>query len=74
MKKKKIKCDVLIIDKASMVSLELFNILFNSINDDCIIIIAGDYIQLPSIGGGTVFKDLIDCEKIPCVELKDILR
>ena len=73
-KKKKIKCDVLIIDEASMVSLELFNILFNSINDDCIIIIAGDYRQLPSIGVGTVFKDLIDCEKIPCVELKDILR
>lgn len=73
-KKKKIKCDILIIDEASMVSLELFNILFNSINDDCIIIIAGDYRQLPSIGVGTVFKDLIDCEKIPYIELKDILR
>ena len=58
----------------SRVKIEFFNILFNSINDDCIIIIAGDYIQLPSIGVGTVFKDLIDCEKIPCVELKDILR
>lgn len=73
-KKKKIKCDVLIIDEASMISLELFNILFNSISDDCIIIISGDYRQLPSIGAGKVFKDLIDCEKIPYAELKDILR
>lgn len=73
-KKKKIKCDVLIIDEASMISLELFNLLFNSINNNCIIIITGDYRQLPSIGVGTVFKDLIDCEKIPYIELKDILR
>ena len=73
-KKKKIKCDVLIIDEASMISLELFNLLFNSINNNCIIIITGGYRQLPSIGVGTVFKDLIDCEKIPYIELKDILR
>lgn len=48
--------------------------LFNSISNNCIIIITGDYRQPPSIGVGTVFKDLIDCEKIPYIELKDILR
>ena len=35
------------------------------------IIFVGDADQLPSIGPGQVFKDLIDSTKIPLVELKE---
>ena len=70
----KIDADVLIIDEASMVDIELFNLLFKSINENCIIIMAGDYRQLPAIGSGSVFKDLIESKIIPVAELNEIIR
>ncbi|MVX64398.1 AAA family ATPase [Clostridium chromiireducens] len=70
----KIDADVLIIDESSMIDIELFNLLFKSINENCIVIMAGDYRQLPAIGSGSVFKDLIESMVLPVAELNEIIR
>lgn len=70
----KIEADVLIIDESSMIDIELFNLLFKSINENCIVIMAGDYRQLPAIGPGSVFKDLIESRVLPVAELNEIVR
>lgn len=69
-----INADIIVIDESSMIDLILFNRLFKSLNDNCKIIMAGDYNQLPAIGVGCVFKDFIKSGIIPVAELKDVIR
>jgi len=68
--------DVLIIDEASMIDLELFYLLFKAIrnNPGIKILIVGDINQLPPIGYGQVFRDIIESQKVPITELKEIVR
>lgn len=70
----KIDADVLIIDESSMIDIELFNLLFKSINENCIVVMAGDYRQLPAVGSGSAFKDLIESRRLPVAELNEIMR
>ena len=70
----KIEADVLIIDESSMIDLELFYLIFKSIDENCMVIMAGDYRQLPAIGTGSVFKDLIKSKVLPVAELNEIIR
>lgn len=68
--------DALIIDEASMIDLELFYLLFKAIknNPGIRVLIVGDINQLPSIGCGQVFRDIIESQKVPVTELKEIVR
>lgn len=58
----------LIIDECSMIDLSLFAALFRSINWNSIqrLILVGDPNQLPPIGRGKVFSDIIDWMKSDC--------
>jgi exodeoxyribonuclease V alpha subunit len=56
---------VIVIDEASMVDTALAAALFAAIPDGARVVIVGDVDQLPSVGPGTVLKDLLDCELHP---------
>lgn len=52
--------DVVFIDEASMINAKLFWDLLQAISDKTRIIISGDHKQLPPIGYGNIFSDIID--------------
>lgn len=65
---------VLIIDEASMIDLQLFESLLNALPLSSRLIMVGDVNQLPPVGPGTVFKDIISSRLITVVELNEIFR
>ena len=65
---------VIIVDEASMLDLSLTAALVSSVKRGARIIFIGDSDQLPSVGAGNVLSDLIDCERIKTVRLKEIFR
>lgn len=67
-------CDVLILDEASMVNAEIFCTLLSAIKIGTKIIICGDDEQLPPIGCGNIFHDILRMSKYHCVKLTKILR
>lgn len=52
-------CDVLLLDEASMVNAKLFLSLLLATKESTRIIIVGDHMQLPPIGFGNIFSDLL---------------
>lgn len=52
-------CDLLILDECSMNNIFIFNSILKSISNKIKIVLAGDFCQLPSIGVGSVFSDLV---------------
>jgi len=70
----KLEGELLIIDEMSMVDTYLANQLFNAIPQGMKVILVGDQDQLPSVGPGQVFRDLIDSGQIPQKELVEIYR
>lgn len=66
--------DVIIIDEMSMVDLPLFNFLLKAISVGTRLILVGDINQLPSVGPGSVLKDIIKSESFPVVKLQKIFR
>lgn len=69
-----LKGDVLIIDESSMVDLRLMNSLLKAVPENMRLILIGDINQLPSVGPGTVLKDIIDSGVFPVVRLTKIFR
>lgn len=66
--------EILIIDEMSMVDMFLFKQLIASINQTKHIVFVGDKDQLPSVGAGNVFGDLIKSGAFPTTILKEIHR
>lgn len=69
-----IEGDCLIIDEFSMVDIVLAAQLFESITPYTKVIILGDTQQLPSIGAGSVLKDLVESHVIETVTLDVVKR
>jgi exodeoxyribonuclease V alpha subunit len=65
--------DLVIVDEASMLSLELADALFRAAGD-CFVLLLGDTDQLPPIGPGRVLADLVECGIVPRVHLTAIYR
>jgi len=65
--------DLVIVDEASMLSLELADALFAAAGD-CHVLLVGDTDQLPPIGPGRVLADLVASEAVPRVHLTAIYR
>src|SRR4051794_30280916 len=65
--------DLIIVDEASMLSLELADALFRAVGD-CHVLLVGDTDQLPPIGAGRVLADLVECGAVPRVHLTAIYR
>jgi exodeoxyribonuclease V alpha subunit len=69
-----LKTDVLIVDEFSMVDLVLFYNLLKALPLGTRLIVVGDVDQLPSVGAGSVLRDLIHSGEIPTVRLNEIFR
>jgi len=72
--KKPLKCDLLIIDEASMIDTILMHHLLKAIYIGTTFILVGDVNQLPSVGAGNVLNDIIASRAAPVVELNKIFR
>lgn len=66
--------DVIIIDEASMIDTMMMNNLFKAISHKTQIILVGDVNQLPSVGPGSVLKDIISSNVVNVIYLKEIYR
>ena len=66
--------DVLLIDEFSMVDLPLMHHLLKAVPDHMRLILVGDKDQLPSVGPGTLLKDIIDSGTVEVIVLNKIFR
>ena len=69
-----IEADVVIIDEMSMVDMWLFYQLMRNISYHTSIIFVGDKDQLPSVGPGNVYYDLIHSNALALTELTEVYR
>ncbi len=69
-----LEADVIIIDEMSMVDIHLMHALLCAVVPGTRLILVGDEFQLPSVGPGSVLKDIIRSGEIPVVELTHIFR
>jgi exodeoxyribonuclease V alpha subunit len=69
-----LKCDLLVIDEASMIDTILMHHLLKAIPKEATFILVGDVNQLPSVGAGSVLNDIISSAALPVVELNEIFR
>ena len=67
--------DVVVVDEVSMADLDLFYRLISAINfKHTKLVIIGDPDQLPSVGAGNVYHDLIESKVIPEIILSRVFR
>ncbi len=67
--------EVVVIDEASMVDVELFADLLDAINPrHTRLVLVGDANQLPSVGPGAILADLVKSDLIPCARLTQVHR
>ena len=66
--------DMVIVDEASMLNLRLMEVLLGGLAESTHIVFVGDADQLPPIGAGKPFEDLIDSGIAPVVRLNQIFR
>jgi len=69
-----LEADIIIIDEVSMVDIFLMNALLKAVAIGTRLILVGDINQLPSVGPGTVLKDLIESDCFNVVRLNKIYR
>ena len=69
-----LEADVIIIDEMSMVDIFLMHALLSAVVSGTRLILVGDVNQLPSVGPGSVLKDIISSGCFPVVELVKIFR
>lgn len=69
-----IETDVLIIDEMSMVDIYLMKALLNALLVGTRLVLVGDINQLPSVGPGSILKDLIQSNCLNVVRLNKIFR
>jgi len=66
--------DLVVIDEASMIDLELMSALIKAMPRHGALILVGDADQIPSIGLGHVLQSILDCGVFKKVRLEEIFR
>lgn len=69
-----LKADVIILDEASMIDTPLMYSFLKAVKSGARLILCGDSDQLPSIGPGSVLKDIIESGAVPVIKLNKIFR
>ena len=72
--KEPLEADAVIVDEMSMVDLPLFAALLRALRPGTRLVMVGDADQLPSVGAGNVFSDLIRSGKVETVFLREVFR
>ena len=66
--------DVIIVDEASMIDLYLMEALLRAMRPGARLVMIGDASQLPPVGAGYIFRDIIDSDRFSTVALTHIFR
>ena len=72
--KEPLEADAVIVDEMSMVDLSLFSALLRALRPGTRLVLVGDADQLPSVGAGNVFSDLIRSGRGETVFLREVFR
>lgn len=72
--KKPVDADAIIVDESSMVDVSMADSLVQAVGDGARLVLVGDVDQLPSVGPGSVLRDAIASDIVPCVRLVKIFR
>lgn len=67
-------CDAVILDETSMVDIKLMCALLDAMPAGCRLVMVGDADQLPPVGPGNVFSEVIRSGIVPTVRLTEIFR
>ncbi len=70
----KLKAQVVVVDEASMLDMQLFLALLRALPLTTRLILIGDVNQLPSVGPGNVLADILQSGTVPRAELTHIYR
>ncbi len=70
----KLECGAVVLDECSMVDITLMDALLQAMPDSARLILVGDADQLPSVGPGRVFADILKSGAVPAVRLTEIFR
>ncbi len=71
---KPLPADLVVVDESSMLNLRLIEMLLGGLAESTHVVFVGDADQLPPIGAGKPFDDLIASERAPVVRLTQIFR
>ena len=69
-----LECDILIADEVSMLDMTIAHALFKAIAPGTTVVLVGDADQLPPVGPGRFFSDIISSGKIPVTRLDQVFR
>jgi exodeoxyribonuclease V alpha subunit len=69
-----LKADAVILDECSMIDIELMQALLSALPEHCRLVLVGDADQLPSVGPGNVFSDIIRSGRVNTVRLEIVFR
>ena len=69
-----LKVDAVIVDEMSMVDVQLLGSLLQAVPSRARLILVGDPDQLPPVGPGFPFSDMLRSKMLPCVRLTEIFR
>ncbi len=69
-----LKCDALVLDECSMIDISLMQAVLAAAGPGCRLVLVGDADQLPSVGPGCVFRDIIRSGVVETVRLTEIFR
>jgi len=70
----RLKCDAVLVDEASMLSLPLAASLLQALRPKSQLVLVGDIDQLPPVGPGGVLHSLIASKLVPVIDLREIFR
>lgn len=70
----KLRCGALVLDECSMIDISLMRAVLAAIGHSCRLVLVGDADQLPSVGPGCVFRDIIRSGIADAVRLTEIFR
>ena len=57
--RERLPCDIVVVDEASMLDLDLLRALLAALRDDAVLVLVGDADQLTSVGTGSVLMDIV---------------
>jgi exodeoxyribonuclease V alpha subunit len=69
-----LRTNYLVVDEASMMDIELAASLLRALTPNSSLLLVGDRDQLPSVGPGSVLKDVITSDLVPVVPLREVYR
>ena len=69
-----LRCDAVILDECSMIDITLIQALLKALPEGCRLVLVGDADQLPSVGPGSFFLDVLRSGAVASVRLTEVFR